>query len=141
MSGSFKVCERVISFQEDASRMTVGVSILVDVSGVRDSRFHTRDTWEKILPILIEQGGMRQLHFSSHQFSTVLGEEEQVGGTTAFALLAESHISVHTWPEFDKIVIDIFTCGETSEAERMVAYLEEHIPHDKMNIIRIDRGT
>ena len=34
-------------------------------------------------------------------------------GVTAFALLAESHISIHTWPESGTIALDIFTCGET----------------------------
>jgi len=33
------------------------------------------------------------------------------GGVTAFALLAESHISIHTWPEQDYAALDIFMCG------------------------------
>jgi len=32
-------------------------------------------------------------------------------GLTGFILLAESHISIHTWPELDYVAIDIFTCG------------------------------
>ncbi len=32
-------------------------------------------------------------------------------GVTGVALLAESHISIHTWPEWDLAAIDIFTCG------------------------------
>ena len=34
-------------------------------------------------------------------------------GVTAIALLAESHLSIHTWPESQYSAIDIFTCGET----------------------------
>lgn len=35
----------------------------------------------------------------------------QGGGLTAVAVLAESHISIHTWPEEDYAAIDIFVCG------------------------------
>lgn len=33
-------------------------------------------------------------------------------GYTGVALLAESHISVHTWPEYDYVAVDIFMCGD-----------------------------
>lgn len=44
------------------------------------------------------------LQLTSHPF------EPQ--GVTAVALLAESHLSVHTWPEYGYAAVDIFTCGE-----------------------------
>jgi S-adenosylmethionine decarboxylase len=34
---------------------------------------------------------------------------------TGFLLLAESHISIHTWPEHSYAAIDVFTCGDTSD--------------------------
>ena len=33
-------------------------------------------------------------------------------GVTGFALLADSHISIHTWPEKGEAAVDIFTCGD-----------------------------
>ena len=36
-------------------------------------------------------------------------------GVTAIALLAESHLSIHTWPESNYSAIDIFTCGENMQ--------------------------
>jgi len=38
-------------------------------------------------------------------------------GITGFALLAESHISIHTWPEHRFAAVDAFTCGETTDPE------------------------
>ena len=53
-------------------------------------------------------------------------------GVTAIALLAESHISIHTWPESNYSAVDIFTCGQNMNPELASQYLikalkaEEH---------------
>lgn len=38
-------------------------------------------------------------------------------GVTAFLLLSESHISIHTWPELNKAALDIYTCGDHTDPE------------------------
>ena len=54
-------------------------------------------------------------------------------GVTAIALLSESHISIHTWPESNYAAVDIFTCGQNMEPEIASNYLietlmaEEHL--------------
>lgn len=45
------------------------------------------------------------LNISSHKFSPQ--------GVTIVALLSESHISIHTWPEKGSAALDVFTCGES----------------------------
>ena len=46
-------------------------------------------------------------------------------GVTAIALLAESHISIHTWPESMYSAVDIFTCGQNMMPELASRYLIE----------------
>ena len=54
-------------------------------------------------------------------------------GVTAIALLAESHISIHTWPEEHYSAVDIFTCGQNMKPDISCKYLiqvlmaEEHL--------------
>ena len=48
-------------------------------------------------------------------------------GVTASALLAESHISVHTWPESNYSAVDIFTCGQNMMPELASQYLIESL--------------
>ena len=54
-------------------------------------------------------------------------------GVTAIALLAESHLSIHTWPEANYSAVDIFTCGQNMKPEISCKYLiealmaEEHL--------------
>ena len=44
-------------------------------------------------------------------------------GVTAIVLLAESHISIHTWPESNYSAVDIFTCGQNMKPEIASKYL------------------
>ena len=46
-------------------------------------------------------------------------------GVTCVAMLAESHISIHTWPEKSMAVCDIFTCGEHTKPEDGVEYMKQ----------------
>ena len=48
-------------------------------------------------------------------------------GVTAIALLAESHISIHTWPESNYSAVDIFTCGQNMMPEQASQYLIESL--------------
>jgi len=48
-------------------------------------------------------------------------------GVTGIAMLAESHISIHTWPEKNMAVCDIFTCGDTATPEIGVEYMKEKL--------------
>tara|TARA_Y200000002_G_scaffold270134_1_gene224788 strand:- start:949 stop:1368 length:420 start_codon:yes stop_codon:yes gene_type:complete len=54
-------------------------------------------------------------------------------GVTAIALLAESHLSIHTWPEEHYSAVDIFTCGQNMKPDLSCKYLiealmaEEHL--------------
>ncbi len=57
-------------------------------------------------------------------------------GVTAIALLAESHISIHTWPESNYSAVDIFTCGQNMKPERASTYLIEALMA-KEHLLRI----
>ena len=57
------------------------------------------------------------IDISSHKFAP--------HGVTAVALLAESHISIHTWPENGIAVCDVFTCGEKTSPRSAATYMYE----------------
>ena len=67
-------------------------------------------------------------HASEASYSKVLKVQTEKflpQGVTGFALLAESHLSIHTWPEKGVAMCDIFTCGSHSKPENAVQYLSE----------------
>ena len=61
-------------------------------------------------------------------------------GVTAIALLAESHISVHTWPESYYSAVDIFTCGQSMLPEQASQYFIEAFKAEEHFLRVIDRN-
>ena len=57
------------------------------------------------------------LSINSHKFDPQ--------GVTCVAMLAESHISIHTWPEKGMAVCDIFTCGEHTKPKKGVEHMKK----------------
>ena len=63
--------------------------------------------------------GATHLNTVTHKF--------QPQGVTAVTLLAESHMSIHTWPEKKMAVCDVFTCGDSTMPENGVEYMKEQL--------------
>ena len=61
-------------------------------------------------------------------------------GVTAIALLAESHISIHTWPESYYSAVDIFTCGQNMLPELASQYLIEAFKAKEYSLRIIERN-
>ena len=61
-------------------------------------------------------------------------------GVTAIALLAESHISIHTWPESKYSAVDIFTCGQNMLPELASQYLIEALKAEEHSLRVIERN-
>lgn len=87
---------------------------------------------EKALKDAANVAGAILLHIHLHQFS-------DYGGITGVALLAESHISVHTWPENDYAAFDVFMCGD-AQPEKAVELLQRVFQPEKVAINEIFRG-
>jgi S-adenosylmethionine decarboxylase len=64
---------------------------------------------------------------------------DEHGGVTGVVLLAESHITIHTWPEHAYAAVDVFLCGDCDPADSLPV-LEEAFGPDRMTTQTIERG-
>lgn len=60
-------------------------------------------------------------------------------GVTGVALLAESHISIHTWPEDGVAALDLFVCGVDSDPEAALDHIVQAFQARLLKVSRIDR--
>lgn len=72
------------------------------------------------------------LEYAFHQF------EPQ--GVSGFIFIAESHFSVHTWPESRYAGVDIFTCGAAMNADAAIAVLSSEFSASKTRVRLFSRG-
>ncbi|WP_419655398.1 SpeH: S-adenosylmethionine decarboxylase [Desulfosarcina variabilis str. Montpellier] len=88
---------------------------------------------EQTLRCCVEKAGATLLHIHLHRFSPS-------GGLSGVAVLAESHISVHTWPENGFAAFDIFMCGDT-RPERAVEALKKAFAPRNISVVEHLRGA
>ena len=81
-----------------------GTHILLDCWNAKN--LDDLDHIEATLRKAVDQSGATLLHIHLHHFTPN-------AGVSGVAVLAESHISIHTWPERDYAAVDIFMCGDT----------------------------
>ncbi len=118
-------------FIVEKKQIYAGKHILLDLWGVNFDNSVT--TLKKIIKNAVKVSGATMLHIHLHRF----GKEQGISGV---AVLAESHISVHTWPERDYIAFDIFMCGDT-RPEASATYLIKTLQPKKEILKKIKRGV
>jgi S-adenosylmethionine decarboxylase len=84
-----------------------GIHLLADFHGVSADKLVSCEAIDALLRAGAAAAGAIILHSHFHSF----GPRQ---GVTGVLLLAESHISIHTWPEFGFAAADIFMCGDAA---------------------------
>lgn len=92
-----------------------GYHLLLDLEGCDRRRLDSPSAMRRTCEDLARLLGARILKSVVHRFSPK--------GVTAFVLIAESHVSVHTWPESGKAFLDVFTCKESFDVERVLDHV------------------
>ena len=110
---------------------STGTHIIADV-WCKASLLRKQDFLEQMLREAAEISGSTVLHSFFHVFS-------ENNGITGILALAESHISIHTWPEYSFVAVDIYMCGKCSP-EKALEKIKEYLDPEKIIVKCIKRG-
>jgi S-adenosylmethionine decarboxylase len=61
-------------------------------------------------------------------------------GVSGVVVIAESHLSIHTWPEYRYAAVDIFSCGDILQPETAANYLVEQFGAERTSVVEMQRG-
>lgn len=61
-------------------------------------------------------------------------------GVSGVVVIAESHISIHTWPEYGYAAVDFFTCGEFVDPYRAFDYMRDQLHAANVQLSEVKRG-
>lgn len=107
-----------------------GAHLIVDLYG--GERLDDIKHVDATLRRCVEAAGATLLGVHLHYF-------DENGGVSGVAVLAESHISIHSWPEHNYAAFDIFMCGDT-QPEACVDVLREAFSPDRVAVSEFLRG-
>jgi len=90
--------------------MIVGRHIIAELYGVPKDLISKEETVRQIMEEVVKEVELTKVGSVYKQFNP--------HGVTGIILIAESHISIHTWPEHELVNLDVFTCGDVEKAEK-----------------------
>ena len=107
-------------------------------------RLHAMDAWVRAASVLTDEDLLRAvLHgAASAGGATVVGEEFYAfpnGAVTGVLLLAQSHLSIHTWPELALANVDLLTCGDI-DGDIVLRTIRERLDVERARIRCIGRS-
>jgi S-adenosylmethionine decarboxylase len=106
-----------------------GVHLIVDLHGAE--QLDDIDHIEATLRRCVDAANATLLHIHLHHF--------QPSGVSGVAVLAESHISIHTWPEAGYAALDVFMCG-SANPDKCIPVLREAFSAKRVGVNELLRG-
>jgi S-adenosylmethionine decarboxylase proenzyme len=108
-----------------------GLHVLAQLSGIRPETLDDQDALVNALESILVGANATIVNSIAHHFEPT--------GVSVVLLLAESHASIHTWPEHGVAFVDIFTCGDHANPEAAVRALAEQLHASLSEVTTLQR--
>lgn len=122
--------ENLDHFIHKDGEVFAGTHLIIDLWGA--SRLDDIEHISAAMKACVEEAKATLLHIHLHHFTPN-------GGVSGVAVLAESHISIHSWPEKDYAALDVFMCGD-SEPHKAIDVLKEYFKPSHVDVGEHRRG-
>ncbi|NWF98894.1 MAG: adenosylmethionine decarboxylase [Nitrospirae bacterium] len=110
----------------------LGTHLLVELRDCNPKILKSLDNVRNALVSAAREAKATIIDVSFHEFNPF--------GISGVVVIAESHLTIHTWPEYDYAAVDIFTCGDIIKPEVAAAYLIEKFECKNPSIVEMKRG-
>lgn len=110
----------------------LGTHLLLELKDCRAKVLNDTKRVEELLLAAAKAAKATIIESRFHKFSPY--------GVSGVVVIAESHLSIHTWPEYGYAAVDIFTCGETLQPEVAARYLIEKFQSKSPGLLEVKRG-
>ena len=110
----------------------IGKQLSIDMYGCMFELLNDPVLIETAMMAALKEARLTLLNFTCHRFEPY--------GLTALALLSESHMTIHTYPELGYAAIDIFACGDDSRPDKAATVLKAFLKPEKTKATRLIRG-
>lgn len=118
--------------EKEREALVLGRHLLCEFWECDPQVLNSRRTLLTALRRAVRLSGGTLLGIKSHAFKPY--------GVSAVALLGESHMSIHTWPELGYAAVDVFTCGTTMDPYRGVEVLRHTLRAGRAIVREVERG-
>jgi len=108
----------------------IGRHIILEMWGCQN--LESVDTAERALREMVVALDVNLLDLRVYPFSPI--------GVTGIAIVSESHLVIHTWPEYGYAAVDLFTCGAVRDPQDAVNVLRRLFKPDRIGVMEINRG-
>jgi len=110
----------------------LGKHLLVELKDCNPEIIKDLNTVREAMLTAARQARATIIDVAFHEFSPF--------GISGMVVIAESHLSIHTWPEYGYAAVDIFTCGDIIKPELAARYLIEKFESKNPSIVEMKRG-
>ncbi|MGD0354374.1 MAG: adenosylmethionine decarboxylase [Dehalococcoidia bacterium] len=111
----------------------LGKQILIELKDCNAELLNDTEYLRTLLSDVARQIGATVIKDSFYQFTPQ--------GISGVVIIAESHISIHTWPEYSYAAVDVFTCGDVIEPKNAVKPMAERLKAKTTTYIELKRGV
>jgi S-adenosylmethionine decarboxylase len=113
--------------------LKLGEHLIFDLSGCNHDILMNSERAYSLFAQAIHESGLTVIDEGFYKFSP--------HGFTCFLLLAESHASLHAWPEYNYCAIDIFTCAIGKDLMPLVEHIRKAFGADNFSLRKLDRAA
>lgn len=110
----------------------LGKHILVEFYGCNPEKLKDTAMLQAEFENAADMSGATVVDSTFHTFSPY--------GVSGVVVIAESHLTIHTWPEYGYAAVDLFTCGDTVDPWKAFSYLKSVLESSNTSTIEMKRG-